>query len=567
MYQFVVDRNSKASIQRFFLEGFSALGRKDLPPHPFTLPFDWAANPFSDRNWMFQLHGWRMLDAFFNRMEPEDIAFIGEVMSDWWRFYQADPVVTPWYWYDMSTGLRASKIAYLVHWCEEQGETLPLAPEVLQALVESHLEHLTNPEELNHGNHGLFQLNGLMALLEVMAKSGKTLPREEAAREFAVTHMREILKSQLGDEGVHTEDSPDYHFFALTKIRQILEAPWWQRDDMADIRTLCDKAEIAKEWLVAPTLRCPPIGDSAEALKFKRYARLREWPHQTQSSSLAARLDGYGVVRSQPEVPLEQSHYLFFQGSFHTSGHKHADCLSFVWQEKGRYRLWDSGKYGYQKGEWRDYFLSTSAHNTLEVDGQNTSRQKRDAYGSAIQYVGVCDDGWLLVGKVAHPRLKITHQRVLYYRPGVGVEVLDIIRNGQTQRPRDFRLWWHLGPNTTLLELSSEGAYFEDASDQQRLTLEIVSTLESTPTARSYHGQQEPRLAGWFSPDYLEIQPSQTVSFHFQTMQPQFAVVSRWCLEGHDQAVGVLSIEQGRLHVANETLHHALSGLIMSGFV
>ncbi|MCK7546200.1 heparinase II/III family protein [Marinobacter bryozoorum] len=556
----------EATIERLFFEGFSALGRKDLPPHPFTLPFDWAANPFSDRNWMFQLHGWRVLDAFFNRMAPHDVAFIGKVMSDWWRFYQEDPEAMPWYWYDMSTGLRASKIAYLVHWCEEQSEMLPLAPEVLQGLVESHLDHLTNPEELNHGNHGLFQLNGLMALVEVMAKAGKTLPREEAAREFAVTHMREILKSQLGDEGVHTEDSPDYHFFALTKIRQILEAPWLQRDDMADIRTLCEKAEIAKEWLVTPTLHCPPVGDSAEALKLKRYARLREWPHQALSSSLAARLDGYGVVRSQPEVPLEQSHYLFFQGSFHTSDHKHADCLSFVWQEKGRYRLWDSGKYGYQKGEWRDYFLSTRAHNTLEVDGQNTSRQKRDAYGSAIQHVGACDDGWLLVGKVSHPRLKITHQRVLYYRPGTGVEVLDIIHNDQPQRPRDFRWWWHLGPNTTTLELSSAGACFEDASDQQRLMLEVASTLESAPKARSHHGQQEPRLAGWFSPSYLETQPSQAVSFHFQTRQPRFAVVSRWSL-GEQGAAASMRIEQGRLHVASSALYRALSELLEPGIL
>lgn len=541
------------------------MGRHNLPPHPFSLPFDWAANPFSDRNWMFQLHGWRMLDAFFNRMAPNDVAFIGEVMSDWWRFYQADPEATPWYWYDMSTGLRASKIAYLVHWCEEQGEALPLAPDVLQGLVESHLDHLTNPVELNHGNHGLFQLNGLMALLEVMAQAGKPLPSEETAREFAVIHMREILKSQLGDEGVHTEDSPDYHFFALTKIRQILEAPWWQLDDMADIRTLCDKAEIAKEWLVTPTLHCPPVGDSAEAPKLKRYARLREWPHQALGSSLAARLDGYGVVRSQPEVPLEQSHYLFFQGSFHTSGHKHADCLSFVWQDKGRYRLWDSGKYGYQKGEWRDYFLSTRAHNTVEVDGQNTSRQKRDAYGSAIQHVGACDDGWLLVGKVAHGRLKMTHQRVLYYRPGAGVEVLDIIHNDQPQRPRDFRWWWHLGPDTTALELSSAGACFEDASDQQRLTLEVASTLDSTPTARSHHGQQEPRFAGWFSPGYLETQPSQAVSFHFQTRQPRFAVVSRWNLGEQGSAATTLRIEQGRVHIASEPMCQALSELLEPG--
>lgn len=197
------------------------------------------------------------------------------------------------------------------------------------------------------------------------------------------------------------------------------------------------------------------------------------------------------------------------------------------------------------------------------MDGQNASRQKRDAYGSAIHHFGACDDGWLLVGKVSHIRLKMTHQRVLYYRPGAGVEVLDIIHNDQPQRLRDFRWWWYLGHDSITLELSS-GACFENASDQQRLTLEVASILESTPKARPHHGQQEPRLAGWFSPGYLETQPSQAVSFHFQTRQPRFAVISRWSL-GEQGSAATLRIEQGRLHVASGALYQALSELLEPG--
>ncbi|RTR05138.1 heparinase II/III family protein [Halomonas nitroreducens] len=247
--------------------------------------------------------------------------------------------------------------------------------------------------------------------------------------------------------------------------------------------------------------------------------------------------------------------------------HKHADCLSLVWQENSRYLLYDSGKYGYQKSNWRDYFRSTRAHNTVEVDGYNSSRQKRDAYGSAIQHVGTCDGGWLLVGRVSHARLKMTHQRVVYYRPGVGVEVLDIIRNDQPQRLRDFRWWWHIGPDTTPLELSPVGARFEDASDQQRLTLQVESTLERAPRACSHHGQREPRLAGWYSPGYLEAQPSQAVSFHFQAQEPRFAVVSRWGLGEQDAQTAVLRIEQGKLQVASEALYQALSELLEHGFI
>lgn len=523
----MAEKNAEASIHRFRLEGFSALGRKGLPPYPFHLPFDWCANPFYDRNWMFQLHGWRMLDAFFNRMAPDDVTFIGEAMSDWWRFYQSDPEATTWYWYDMSTGLRASKIAYLLLWCEEHGELVPLAPNVLQDLVEQHVAHLTNPKELNHGNHGLSQLQGLMGLLDALAKTGRTLPNQSAATEFAVSNMRSILLSQLGEQGVHTEDAPDYHFFALSKIRQILDSPWWQRDDMADIHVLFDRAEVAKEWLVTPSMHCPPVGDSAEAVKLKRHTRLGQWPHQVQEESMAAQLDGYGVVRSLPEVALGDSHYLFFQGSFHSSGHKHADCLSFVWQEGNRYRLWDSGKYGYQKDDMRAYFQSTRAHNTLEIDGKDFSRSKADGYGSAIQEVVACAGGWLLSGKVFHKRLQVTHQRILFYRPGIGVDVLDKVVN-HTEAMRRYQLWWHLGEEA---EVAVSGQFatvlFQGEPD---LVFATASSVDCSPELSVFRGEEKPRLLGWISREYLKFEPSTCMSVSWESREPEQFFATCWRL-------------------------------------
>ena len=506
---------------------FSPLGRSDLPVIGFNLPFDWSNDLFSDRNWMFQLHGWRMLDDFFNRIDPSDVQFICDVMADWWQFYKETPGSTPWFWYDMSTGLRASKIAHLLLWCENEGRPLPLAEDVLSGLVNEHVAHLTNPEELNHGNHGLTQLQGLMGLLDALAKTGRTLPNQSAATEFSVSNMRSILLSQLGEQGVHTEDAPDYHFFALTKIRQILESPWWQRDDMADIHALFDRADVAKEWLVTPSMHCPPVGDSAEAVKLKRHTRLGEWPHQVQDESMAAQLDGYGVVRSLPEVALADSHYLFFQGSFHSSGHKHADCLSFVWQEGNRYRLWDSGKYGYQKDDMRAYFQSTRAHNTLEIDGKDFSRSKADGYGSAIQEVAACAGGWLLSGKVFHKRLQVTHQRILFYRPGIGVDVLDKVVN-HTQAMRRYQLWWHLGEETEVaVSGQSAKVLFQGEPD---LVFSTASSVDCSPELSVFRGEEKPRLSGWISREYLKFQPSTCMSVGWESREPEQFFATFWRL-------------------------------------
>jgi hypothetical protein len=57
-----------------------------------------------------------------------------------------------------------------------------------------------------------------------------------------------------------------------------------------------------------------------------------------------------------------------------SGGHGHADTLSFVASAHGKPLLVDSGTYTYHESkELRDYFRSSTAHNTLEVDGSSSS--------------------------------------------------------------------------------------------------------------------------------------------------------------------------------------------------
>ncbi len=62
-------------------------------------------------------------------------------------------------------------------------------------------------------------------------------------------------------------------------------------------------------------------------------------------------------------------------------GHGHADSLSIEVAMNGRTLLVDSGTYTYHESrELRDYFRSTAAHNTLEVDGLSSS-EPGNAFG------------------------------------------------------------------------------------------------------------------------------------------------------------------------------------------
>jgi len=54
-------------------------------------------------------------------------------------------------------------------------------------------------------------------------------------------------------------------------------------------------------------------------------------------------------------------------------GHVHNDCLSYCLDLGGEPVVTDSGVYEYQAGEWRTYFRSTAAHNTVQVAGEEQS--------------------------------------------------------------------------------------------------------------------------------------------------------------------------------------------------
>ena len=83
---------------------------------------------------------------------------------------------------------------------------------------------------------------------------------------------------------------------------------------------------------------------------------------------------GYVVMR---DGWLPESGYLLIDCGPHGSlgcGHAHADALALEFAAGGVQWLTDSGTLTYTgKAEWRNYFRSTAAHNTAEVDGQPQS--------------------------------------------------------------------------------------------------------------------------------------------------------------------------------------------------
>jgi hypothetical protein len=529
-----------AEIAALGTRGLLAHGRQDLPPHSFRLPFDWHADPFGDRNWMFQLHALRVLDPYLNRLRsepdhPEAFSAILDILADWHRANVLERAGR-WTWYDMSTGLRALKLAYVIHAARLCGIDLP-RPGMIDRLVALHVARLADPKELSSGNHGLFQLNGLMALAWLFPD----MPGAERARSFAVTGMGRLLESQLGTEGVHTEDAPHYHFFARKKIERILDAAWWQIEAMAPVREKLARARAAEPWLADPVGRCVAIGDSREALEIRGTPSLEAWPHLRLDRHAGAIVDGYGVVRSTPEVPPDCSSMLFLTASFHAPSHKHADCMSFVWQEGGAYILVDSGKYGYQNDAMRQYFQSTRAHNTVEIDGKDFSRAARHAYGSGMRRLVPVGRSWLIEAEADRRHVGVTHRRCVFFQPASYVLAVDHILHAATDlaaitpfRGHAFTSWWHFDPS---LEVEMEGpgsCRVRGLPGGRRLFVSHVTGAEE-PGSRLHAGEMQPRVQGWISRSYLAYEPAPAVGFSARADEEYFAA-TLFEIAGADEA-------------------------------
>src|SRR5207248_3004086 len=85
--------------------------------------------------------------------------------------------------------------------------------------------------------------------------------------------------------------------------------------------------------------------------------------------------DGYFIQRS--EWDADGSHAIFDCGGLGIirGGHAHADALSLTLFSGGQQLLIDPGTSVYNCApEWRNFFRSTAAHNTVVVDGESQSQ-------------------------------------------------------------------------------------------------------------------------------------------------------------------------------------------------
>lgn len=247
-------------------------------------------------------------------------------------------------------------------------------------LEEAFLRSLAEQASFLH-NHLEWDLRGNHLLRDAcgLAWAGRFFEGPEAARWLSTARSLAVEQAseQVLPDGGHFERSPMYHLHAMEDLLQLAlllhneEAQWALRE------TWRRMAEVAA-WLRHPDGQYPLFNDAALAGACPPKELLTQGSaHLGLRFDTGVRMGGTWFKDLGLAVWHGSPWSIFFDigalGPDYQPGHGHADTLSLESSFQGERLFVDPGTHSYDWDERRRYDRSTAAHNTVCVDGQDSS--------------------------------------------------------------------------------------------------------------------------------------------------------------------------------------------------
>ena len=319
-------------------------------------------------------------------------------------------------------------------------------------------------------NHRTFQLYAIF-LVGVMFPE---LRRQPEFLDLGLTRLSENLLGDFHRDGVHIELSTHYHQLVAETGMRLLE--------LASLHRLAVSAELVERLRQAlkfslhlqwPDGDIPLINDSdngnhRELLELgSRYlddpellwgATLGQHGRPPQQASRCFPEAGYFVLSDgwgRDAASYARRQHVFYDcGKLGEGSHSHYDLFNFCYYAGGAPAIVDPGRYTYA-GEadadgvnWRHYFKSTAAHNTVTIDRcDQTLYLSRTKHGPEVvleqrdwQLGQRCD--WVF-GRAVSPYYSPSHERLLVYMGHQYLFLLDRLDPNDAE-PHHYQLNFHL---------------------------------------------------------------------------------------------------------------------------
>jgi uncharacterized heparinase superfamily protein len=276
-------------------------------------------------------------------------------------------------------------------------------PEVKMKMIKSFHQHgdYVRKYHASHGNHVCMQLRGLIQVALL-------LPELKVSKQWLAYGLGELpgyIHQNVYEDGVQFEASPNYHLvvmrdlYELVPLFRALELPTEQYNE------ILESMFAVMMHLITPDGQLARFGDTDlhsenelrsvmslgaylfergdfkyvghEKLPFsllwrlgpgaaERYNRLEAVPPRDTLACFP--IGGYLVSR---ENWSRNAMHMAMRAGVGINGHAHSDALSFVLYANGRELIADSGMGLFEWNKERKYIVSTRAHNTVVVDGED----------------------------------------------------------------------------------------------------------------------------------------------------------------------------------------------------
>ena len=223
------------------------------------------------------------------------------------------------------------------------------------------------------------------------------------------------------------------------------------------------------------------------------------------------------------------------------SAHDHADALSIQLRSAEGPMLIDPGTFTYDGSrEWREYFRSTAAHNTLVIDGRSQQRPNglfgwRDR-GSIRRRDLTADCGCNVVeGAFRYADGLVHTRRVFFIRSSTWV-IQDLVTGTGAH---DLELWFHFPP--CAVQLDAAGRCVAHTAGGRL----VIAPLGINAQARIVEGATDP-IQGWASDGFQSKTAAPALCYSLRASLPmELVTLVAPCADGDAPAITALPRTQG----------------------
>jgi uncharacterized heparinase superfamily protein len=483
--------------------------------------------PWNDRHyaklWLYHLNYFDFVNVGFALPDEKPMLYSAlEVALDWLR-HNTEGTEVGWEPYVLSI-----RIVNWLKFLARHGRMLGILEEgkKVNTLLESlgvqvaTLEHRLERDLL--GNHFLKNVKALLF-------AGALLDTPMSTRWWAKGEdlLEQELNEQILPDGGHFERSPMYHSQVLGDLVDI-----WLLHETAARNLRCSdllsqKMRSMTHFLyemIHPDGEIPLFNDSVlgGAHPPAELLTMAEAPYTKGAASESTVTvfpdTGYGVIRS----PESRSALIFDCGSLgpdYQPGHGHCDVLSYELSLHGRRVVVDTGVSTYEQGPERYHERSTSAHNTLRIDGQEQAEIWASFRVGRRPRVGQIRGGsngvfrFVSGAHHAYRRLGVVHvRRILLHPPDTWI-VADLLRGLGSHRVESF-LHFHPGVRVGAL------ADLMEISAGRPLRRWRVEFADQSYLLATYGAGQFDLLKSWYSEQFGNRQSSTALRWAWQGTIP-----------------------------------------------